>query len=85
MRYSEQLQAIEKCPRVIACSYRSEGASLRAYQSLLRALCINAGVMHIQSPAERHVAIRPPTGTAHYPWSHLHPIRQIWVASTRPR
>ncbi len=57
MREPPHLQTIEKCPHVIACSYESEETCLRAYQSLMRALCMNAGVMRIQTPTERQVVV----------------------------
>ena len=57
MREPLHLQTVEKCPHVIACSYESEETCLRAYQSLMRALCMNAGVMRIQTSTERQVVV----------------------------
>jgi hypothetical protein len=55
MSEPEQPQAIERRPHVIACTYASEAASLRAYQSLKAGLCQSAGVTRLQFPPGRHV------------------------------
>ncbi len=55
MSESAHPQAIKRRPHVIACTYASEEASLRAYQSLKGGLCQSAGVTRLQFPPGRHV------------------------------